>query len=90
MFCGRLLCFEMIFAIGHTAITDFDIILTFFCYVFSISHMPEFRREKLILDQATFLTQNTKDSFTPKQETGAVFVELTTAYDTVWPRNFTC
>ena len=49
-----------------------------------------FRRVKSTVDQVVLLTQNIKDSFEAKKKTGAVFVNLTTAYDTVWHRGLTC
>ena len=42
------------------------------------------------LDQTVLLTQNIKDSFEAKKKAGAVFVNLTAAYDTVWHRGLTC
>ena len=41
------------------------------------------------MDQTVFLTQNNEDSFEAKKKTGAVFVNLTAAYDTVWHRGLT-
>ena len=49
-----------------------------------------FRREKSTVDQTVLLTQNIKDSFEPKKKAGAVFVNLTAAYDTVWHRGLIC
>ena len=49
-----------------------------------------FRRGKSTVDQVVLLTQNIKDSFKPKKKAGAVFVNLTAAYDTVWHRGLTC
>ena len=49
-----------------------------------------FRRGKLTIDQVVLLTQNIEDSFQAKKKTGAVFVNLTAAYDTVWHRGLTC
>ena len=40
-------------------------------------------------DQVVLLTQNIEDFFTAKKA-GAVFVDLTAAYDTVWHRGLTC
>ena len=45
-----------------------------------------FRRGKSTVNQVALLTQNIEDSF----EAGAVFVDLTAAYDTVWHRGLTC
>ena len=42
------------------------------------------------MDQTVLLTQNIEDSFEAKKKTGAVFVNLTTAYDIVWHRGLTC
>ena len=42
------------------------------------------------MDQAVLLTQNIEDSFEAKKKAGAVFVNLTAAYDTVWHRGLTC
>ena len=42
------------------------------------------------MDQTVLLTQNTSDMFEAKKKTGAVFVDLTAASDTVWHRGFTC
>ena len=49
-----------------------------------------FRRGKSTIDQVVLLTQNIEDSFEAKKKTGAVFVNLTVAYDTVWHRGLTC
>ena len=49
-----------------------------------------FRRGWLTVDQTVLLTQNIEDSFEAKKKTGAVFVALTAAYDTVWHRGLTC
>ena len=38
------------------------------------------------IDQATLLAQDIEKSFSPKNKAGAVFVDLTAAYDTVWHR----
>ena len=42
------------------------------------------------MNQVVLLTQNTEDSFEAKKKAGAVFVDLTAAYDTVWHRGLTC
>ena len=42
-----------------------------------------FRRGKSTVDQVVLLTQNIEDSFEAKKKAGAVFVNLTAAYDTV-------
>ena len=50
---------------------------------------PGFRRGKSIVDQVVLLTQNIEDSFEAKKRAGAVFVDLTAAYDIVY-RGLTC
>ena len=42
------------------------------------------------VDQVILLTQNIEDSFEAKKKAGAVFIDLTAAYDTVWHRGLTC
>ena len=42
------------------------------------------------VDQVVLLTQNIKDSFEAKKKAGAIFVNLTAAYDTVWHHGLTC
>ena len=49
-----------------------------------------FRRGKSTVDQVVLLTQNIEDSFEAKKKAGAVFVDLTAAYGTVWHRGLTC
>ena len=49
-----------------------------------------FRRGKSTVDQVVLLTQNIEDSFEAKKKAGAVFVNLTATYDTVWHRGLTC
>ena len=49
-----------------------------------------FRHGKSTVDQVVLLTQNIEDSFEAKKKAGAVFVDLTAAYDTVWHRGLTC
>ena len=46
-----------------------------------------FRRGK---STVVLLTQNIEDSFEAKKKAGAVFINLTAAYDTVWHRGLTC
>ena len=41
------------------------------------------------MDQTVLLTQNIEDSFQAKKKAGAVFVDQTAAYDTVWHRGLT-
>ena len=48
------------------------------------------RRGKSTVDQVVLLTQNIEDSFEANKKAGAVFVNLTAAYDTVWQRGLTC
>ena len=40
--------------------------------------------------QVVLLTQNIEDSFEAEKKAGAVFADLTAAYDTVWHRGLTC
>ena len=58
------------------------------------SLLPEeqagFRRGKSTVDQVVLLTQNIEICFEAKKKAGAVFVNLTAAYDTVWHRGLTC
>jgi len=49
-----------------------------------------FRHGRSALDQVTLLTQYIEDSFSAKTKAGAVFVDLTVAYDTVWHRGLNC
>ena len=49
-----------------------------------------FRRGKQTVDQVVLLTQNIEGSFEAKKKAGAVFINLTAAYDTVWHRGLTC
>ena len=49
-----------------------------------------FRRGKSTVNQVVLLTQNIEDSFEAKKKAGAVFIDLTAAYDTVWHRGLTC
>ena len=48
-----------------------------------------FRRGKSTIDQVVLLTQNIEDSFEAKKKAGAIFVDLTAAYDIVWHRGLT-
>ena len=48
-----------------------------------------FRREKSTVDQVVLLTQNIEDFFEAKKA-GAIFIDLTAAYDTVWHHGLTC
>ena len=49
-----------------------------------------FRRGMSTVDEVVLLTQNIEDSFEAKKKAGAIFVNLTDAYDTVWHRCLTC
>ena len=49
-----------------------------------------FRRGKSTVDQVVLFTKNIEDSFEAKKKASAVFVDLTTAYDTTWHRGLTC
>ena len=49
-----------------------------------------FRCGKSTVDQVVLLTHNIEDSFEAKKKAGAVFIDLTAAYDTVWHRGLTC
>ena len=49
-----------------------------------------FRHGKSTVDQVVLLTQNIEDSFKAKKKAGAVFIDLTAAYVTVWHRGLTC
>ena len=49
-----------------------------------------FRHGKSTVDQVVLLTQNIEDSFEAKKKAGAVFIDLTAAYDTLWHRGLTC
>ena len=50
----------------------------------------EFEHGRSTVDQATLLTWDIEDSFSTKKKAGAVFVNLTAAYDTVWHHGLTC
>ena len=49
-----------------------------------------FQCGKSTIDQVVLLTQNIEDSFEVKKKVGAVFINLTAAYDTVWNHGLTC
>ena len=49
-----------------------------------------FRRGNSTVDQVVLLTENIENFFEAKKKAGAVFIDLTAAYDTVWHRGFTC
>ena len=44
------------------------------------------RHGRLSVDQVALMTQENEDCFLLKKKAGAVFVNLTAAYDTVWHR----
>ena len=48
------------------------------------------RHGRSAVDQITLLTQDIEDSFSAKKKAGAVFVDLTAAYDIIWHRGLTC
>ena len=49
-----------------------------------------FRRRKSTVDQVVLLTQNIENFFEAKKKAGAIFVDLTAAYNTVWYCGLTC
>ena len=49
-----------------------------------------FRRGRSTVNQVTLLTQSIENAFEAKKKAGAVFIDLTAAYDTVWHRGLTC
>ena len=49
-----------------------------------------FQCRKSTVDQVVLVTQNIEDSFKDKKKAGAVFIDLTAAYDTFWHRGLTC
>jgi len=49
-----------------------------------------FRHRRSTVDQVTLLTQDIEDSFSAKKKAGAVFIDLTVAYDTIWHCSLTC
>jgi len=49
-----------------------------------------FRHWRSAADQVTLLTQDIVDSFSAKMKTGAVFVDITAACNTVWHGGLTC
>ena len=48
------------------------------------------RRGRSTVDQTVLLTQNIEDLFEAEKNAGAVFVNVTAAYDTVWHCGLTC
>ena len=48
------------------------------------------RHGRLTLYQVTLLTQEIEDIFSARKKAGAVFVDLTAAYDTLWHCGITC
>ena len=57
-------------------------------------HLPSeqagFRRDRSTLEQVTRISQDIEDCFEDKKKAGAVFIDLTTAYDTVWHPGLAC
>ena len=49
-----------------------------------------FRHGRSTVDQTVLLTKNVEGSYEAKKKAGAVFVNLTEAYDTVWHHGLTC
>ena len=49
-----------------------------------------FRHGRSTVDQVTLLTQDIEDNLSAKKKAGAVFVDLTAAYNTVWHRGLIC
>ena len=49
----------------------------------------DFRKGRSTVDQVTLLKQDTEDCFEAKEPAGAVLVDLTASYDTVWHRGLT-
>jgi len=49
-----------------------------------------FQHRRSAVDWVTLLTQGIKDSFSAIKKAGAVFVNLTIGYDTVWHCSLTC
>jgi len=50
----------------------------------------DFRHGRSTVDQVTLLAQDIEDSFSAEKKAGAVCVNLTAAYDTVWHHGLTC
>ena len=57
-------------------------------------HLPPeqagFRRGRSTLEQVTRMSQDIEDCFEDKKKAGAVFIDLTATYDTVWHRGLAC
>ena len=57
-------------------------------------HLPleqaGFRRDRSTLEQVTRMSQDIEDCFQDKKKAGAVFINLTAAYDTLWLRGLAC
>ena len=49
----------------------------------------EFRRGKSTIDQNVLLTKNIEDTFEATKKAGAIFFNLTAAYETGWHRGLT-
>ena len=54
-----------------------------------LTEQAGFRHGRSTVDQVTLLTQQIEDSFSASRKAGAVFANLTAAYDTVWHRGLT-
>ena len=55
-----------------------------------LEKFPTSQHGRSTLDETVLLTQHIEDSFETKKKAGAVFVDLTAAYDTVWHRGLSC
>ena len=73
---------DKIFGVSKTQIQNTDPLLP--------KEQAGFRHGKSTVDQVVLLTQNIEDSFEAKKKAGAVFIDLTAAYDTVWHCGLTC
>ena len=56
----------------------------------SKQEQASFRHERSAVDQVILMTQDIEDNFSAKKKAGAVFVDLTAAYNTVCHRGLTC
>ena len=43
-----------------------------------------------MVDQVTLMTQNIEDCYLAKKKAGAMFIDLTAAYDAIWHNGLTC
>ena len=55
-----------------------------------LREQASYRHGRSTVDQVILLTQDIEDSFSATKKAGAVHVDLTAAYDTVWHRGLTC